>query len=331
MIKRYINKAASLFIAVIIALTPIGISAAKTVCPGGFPFGVKFYTDGVIVSSLEEVAGEAGTVMPAVNAGLKLKDIITEVNGVHVTSALSISQAVTESGGNEIALTVKRGDQTLSLTLIPIKSIGDGRYKAGMWLKDSTAGVGTVTYVIPETGEFAGLGHGICDSDTGKLLPLSRGIVTDVTVNGVKRGLPGAPGELRASFTGNKIGTLIGNSNTGVYGIISPASDTRMLEVGSRESIHEGEATIISTLDNSGASEYTVQLSAIDRGARGSKNFIVTVTDKRLLEKTGGIVQGMSGSPIIQDGKLVGAVTHVLVNDPTRGYGIFIENMLENK
>ncbi|MBQ7822152.1 MAG: SpoIVB peptidase [Clostridia bacterium] len=328
MTNKYMKKAVALMIALILSLTPISANAAARVCPGGFPFGVKFYTDGVIVSSLEEVSADGGAVMPALNAGLKLKDIITEINGVHVTSALSVSDAVAKSGGAPLSLTVRRGGETLCLTLTPVKSVSDGRYKAGLWLKDSTAGVGTVTYTVPETGEFAGLGHGICDADTGEVLPLSRGVVLSVNVNGIKRGLPGSPGELRASFEGDKIGTLVGNSDTGVYGLLSTPPNAETVELGKRECVHEGEARIISTLDNTGPCEYTVTISEIDRAGKGSKNFIVTVTDKRLLEKTGGIVQGMSGSPILQDGKLIGAVTHVLVSDPARGYGIFIENML---
>jgi stage IV sporulation protein B len=200
-----------------------------------------------------------------------------------------------------------------------------------MWLKDSTAGVGTVTYVIPETGEFAGLGHGICDIDTGKPLPLARGIVSGVNISGIKKGSPGSPGELRAGFMGGKVGILTDNRNTGVYGILSEHPDLVPIELGKREEICEGKAHIISTLDNSGAKEYEVELSAINKSSTGSKSFVVTVTDKALLEKTGGIVQGMSGSPIVQNGRLVGAVTQVFVNDPTRGYGIFIENMLSCK
>ena len=345
MTKKYLNRAAAVLLSTILAVMPLGINTAAAdtsdimsvgtntgaaVCPGGIPFGVKFYTDGVIVSSLEEVPTEDGITSPALNAGLKIKDIIIEINGRHVTGAAAVSAAIASCGGKPLVLTVKRGSETLELTLIPAKSTGDGKYKAGMWLKDSTAGVGTITYINPETGEFAGLGHGICDGDTGELLPLMRGVVMDVTVNGIKRGIPGSPGELRGSFGAAKIGTLIGNSNTGVYGVLSNMpKEFETVEIGGRNEIHEGTATIISTLDGNGRCEYTVELSAIERSGTGSKNFIVTVTDKALLEKTGGIVQGMSGSPILQDGKLVGAVTHVFVNDPTKGYGIFAENMLE--
>lgn len=328
MIKKYINRLAAFIAATVLLLTPISAATPEKICPGGFPFGVKMYTDGVIVSALEEVETDSGTVMPGVNAGLKIKDIITEVNGEKTTGALTLSQMIANSAGAPLTLTVEREGETVSLTLTPAKCSSDGKYKAGMWLKDSTAGVGTVTYVIPETGEFAGLGHGICDIDTGKPLPLARGIVSGVNISGIKKGSPGSPGELRAGFMGGKVGILTDNRNTGVYGILSEHPNLKQVELGKREEICEGKAHIISTLDNSGAKEYEVELSAINKSSTGSKSFVVTVTDKALLEKTGGIVQGMSGSPIVQNGKLVGAVTHVFVNDPTRGYGIFIENML---
>ncbi|MBE6605984.1 MAG: SpoIVB peptidase [Ruminococcaceae bacterium] len=332
MTKIYNKRIVSLILAlIIIASSAFGVSAAENtkVCPGGMPFGVKFYTDGVIVSAIEEIVCESGTVSPAESAGINIKDIITHVNNKKVATATAVSDAVAKSGGSPIVITVQRGDQTLSLTLTPAKS-PDGKYKAGLWLRDNTAGVGTVTYINPDTGEFAGLGHGICDCDTGRLLPLLRGSVMNVSINGIKRGLSGAPGELRGSLGADKLGVLTKNSNTGVYGVMtSIPSGIEPIEIGTRDDLHEGEAKIICTLDNEGAKEYDVMLTSIERCGRDSKNFIVCVTDKALLEKTGGIIQGMSGSPIIQDGKLVGAVTHVLVNDPTRGYGIFIENMLE--
>lgn len=308
---------------------PLCTAADDLICLGGMPFGVKLYTDGVIVSMIEEVNTENGTVSPALNAGLKIKDIITDVNGKHVTGTSFVASAVAQSEGAPIRLTVKRGSEKLNLVLLPEISANDGKYKAGMWLKDSTAGVGTVTYIDPSTGEFAGLGHGICDNDTGEILPLLRGVVMDVNINGIKRGIAGAPGELVASFKGDKIGALTKNEPTGVYGIFANIPSTvSCVKIADRHIIHDGEAKVLCSLDNSGVREYSVELSAIDRNGTGSKNFIVTVTDKTLLEKTGGIVQGMSGSPIVQDGMLVGAVTHVLVNDPTKGYGIFIENML---
>lgn len=296
---------------------------------GGIPFGVKFYLDGALITKIEDVECEDGMRSPAKAAGLRVGDVITEVDGEAVQSAATVAQAIADKGDAPIKLTVKRGDSTAKLELTAAKSVSDGRYKAGILLKDSTAGVGTVTYINSETGEFAGLGHGITDGQTGALLPLYRGVVVDVNIVGIKRGQAGSPGEIRASFGADKSGTLVNNTELGVYGVFGTEPENcEIIETATRDEIREGEAKIYCTLDKSGRKEYTVRLSEIDRTSKSNKCFVVEVTDQALLEKTGGIVQGMSGSPILQNGKLVGAVTHVFVNDPTRGYGIFIENML---
>ena len=197
-------------------------------------------------------------------------------------------------------------------------------------MRDSASGIGTVTFVDPESGLFGGLGHGVCDGDTGALVPLSRGSVLSVDLKGAVRGECGKPGELRGSFTGKRLGAVVTNSECGVFGILAKAPETPYapMPVATAREVKEGSATVLCTLDGEGIREYAVEISHIDHSARPTKSFTVRVTDPALLEKTGGIVQGMSGSPIIQNGKLVGAVTHVLINDPTTGYGIFIENML---
>lgn len=198
--------------------------------------------------------------------------------------------------------------------------------------RDSTAGIGTVTYIIPETGAFAGLGHGIYDIDTGKLVPLRRGTVNDVIISGIKKGRAGAPGELQGYFGSEKLGTLMYNYDCGVYGVFSDipdcTKDTEPMPIGLSSDITEGDAEILCTLDDSGIKRYTVKIAQISRDDSSTKNFIIEVTDQELINLTGGIIQGMSGSPVIQNGKLVGAVTHVMIGEPTRGYGIFIENML---
>ena len=214
--------------------------------------------------------------------------------------------------------------------MTPVRS--DERYKAGLWIRDSTAGIGTVTFIDPATGAFAGLGHGICDSDTGELVKPGRGIVVNVAISGVEKGQAGAPGELRGYFSSGKIGSLTGNTECGVFGVFAElpegmSGDAKAIPAATSAETHDGDAEIICTSD-SGTGRYKVRISGIDRSGRPVKNFVVTVTDPDLIAKTGGIVQGMSGSPIIQDGKLIGAVTHVLVNSPEKGYGIFIDNML---
>ncbi len=305
-------------------------AGGQKVYPGGMPFGVRFYTDGVIVSGADEVMTENGAVRPALDAGIKVKDIITHIDGNKITSAGALSKVIADSQGKPVTFTVKRGDEVMHIVLTPVKSKSDGIYKAGLWLRDSTAGVGTVTYIDCETGSFGGLGHGICDSDTGKLLPLLRGSVSAVRIGGIRKGVSGTPGELRGYFVGDKIGAIVKNTDCGVFGVLSNVNaNSESVQIASKNELCEGDAEIICTLDENGAKRYKISISGIDTSATSSKCFTVTVTDPALLEKTGGIVQGMSGSPIIQDGKLVGAVTHVLINDPTKGYGIFIENMLE--
>ncbi len=314
---------------------------------GGMPFGVKFYTEGILVVGFCDVDVAAGgrVVNPARDAGLKPRDVIIKINGETPSDATMLTTAVEASAGKPIALTVRRqaggqdkrkaGDSRtmeMNISVTPAYSVSENRYKTGMWVRDSGAGIGTVTFVIPGSNAFAGLGHGICDGDTGELVSMRRGQVTDVTVSGVDRGEIGAPGAIKGYFAPGKTGTLLGNTDCGVFGILCnrPSSAETLLPVGHRDEVREGDATILCTLDDGHIGEYTVRITSVDVGAAGSKCFGITVTDPALIQKTGGIVQGMSGSPVIQNGKLIGAVTHVLINDPTTGYGIFIDNMLKD-
>ncbi len=301
-----------------------------TLYAGGMPFGVKFYTDGVSVVGFCEVDTATGKVDPAGKAGLKAKDMILKINGEALSGASELTDFIENCGGNPLTLTVRRGKELLELTLTPAWCPAENRYKTGIWVRDSGAGIGTVTFIMPETGAFAGLGHGICDADTGELVAMRRGTVSDVTISSVVKGAAGAPGELKGYFNPRKTGALLGNSPCGVWGVFSeiPDSCTEPMPIGLRGDITEGDAYILCTLDSGKTEQYDIRISNINRDASGSKCFTVTVTDPDLLAVTGGIVQGMSGSPIIQEGKLVGAVTHVLINDPTTGYGIFLENML---
>ncbi|MBQ2735118.1 MAG: SpoIVB peptidase [Clostridia bacterium] len=301
-----------------------------SLCPGGCAFGVKFSTKGVLVVGLSPVKREDGKeISPAETAGVKVKDILLAVNETEIHSVKDLAEMVTASEGKPLTLSVERGGKTGTLTLTPVKT-KEG-YKAGMWLRDSTAGIGTVTYVNPETGEFGGLGHGICDVDTGVLMPLDRGSVMKVEIGGVVKGLSGKPGEIKGYFKHDRCGSIMSNTLCGVFGIFTemPEGISEAVPVGSRHDVKEGEAEIICTLGDDGPKHYKIEISKIDRDGTDNKNFVITVTDKTLKERTGGIVQGMSGSPILQNGKLIGAVTHVLVNDPAKGYGIFIENMLD--
>ncbi|HOA84518.1 MAG TPA: SpoIVB peptidase S55 domain-containing protein, partial [Bacillota bacterium] len=266
-------------------------------------------------------------------AGIRVKDIITAVNGEQLICAAQLTATIEKCGGKPITLTYKRDSREYTVTLTPVYSEADGRYKTGIWVRDSGAGIGTVTFIVPQDYSFAGLGHGVCDSETGNLIPMQRGIVTAVTISGLTRGLPGDPGEIKGYFSSGKCGTLLGNTEYGVYGILNelpPNIPEGPLPAASKYQVKEGAAYIWCTLDTNTVSKYTVEISAVNTSSDTNKCFTVTVTDPALLEKTGGIIQGMSGSPIIQNGRIIGAVTHVLINDPTRGYGIFIENMLDH-
>jgi stage IV sporulation protein B len=199
-----------------------------------------------------------------------------------------------------------------------------------MWLKDTAAGIGTVTYIVPEDNSFAGLGHGICEADSKELLPFNSGEVFVSHITGVKRGKNGEPGELRGYFEKEPAGTLTANTQSGVYGKLDKCEKGKTVQIALKDKVKTGNVKILCTVDDSGVCEYDAKIIKILSYSTKEKNFIVKITDEELIRKTGGIVQGMSGSPILQDGKLIGAVTHVLVNDASRGYGIFIENMLEN-
>lgn len=290
---------------------------------GGNTFGVRLFTEGV------QVVGVSSDPCPAKQAGIQKRDCILSINETPTQTVEDVVRAIEGSNGSALTLTVRRGEQDLTITLTPTKD-SHGKYKAGLWVRDNAAGIGTITFVDPQSGAFGGLGHGICDSDTGALIPLSRGAVMEAEISGVVPGEQGTPGELKGYLCSKKIGTLLKNCEMGVFGILSPIPEglDSTIEVGTRDTIHEGKATLRCTLDDGVVREYAIEIGDISKGNTGTKCFAVHVTDPTLIQKTGGIVQGMSGSPILQDGRLVGAVTHVLVGDPTRGYGIFVENML---
>ncbi|MBR2354740.1 MAG: SpoIVB peptidase [Clostridia bacterium] len=301
------------------------------VYPGGVPFGVKFLTEGIIIVGFAEVTSAGHTVCPAKQAGLCIGDVILKINGTSVDSANRLAQILKESQATPLTVVYKRNGKEATTTVTPVYSDAEDRYTTGLYLRDSGAGIGTVTFVIPKTCAFAGLGHGICDAHTGDLLPIQRGSVVDVTISGVVRGLSGSPGEVKGYFASGKTGTLLGNTHCGVYGVLARLPEklpSEPISLGLRDEITEGRAYIYSMLDSDCPQKYEIEISEIRRDSTDNKSFTVKVTDKALISKTGGIIQGMSGSPIIQNGKLVGAVTHVLINDPTTGYGIFIENML---
>lgn len=311
----------------------LNVVDADEVYPGGMAFGVKFFTEGVLVVGLTDIVSFSGTVCPAREAGIKKGDIVLSIDGEAASGATALRDTVAASGGKGLSFEVKRGDEVFTTTLYPALCEEDNSYKAGLWVRDSTAGIGTVTYINAKDLSFAGLGHGICDSDTGTLMPLGRAVVVDVDITGVRKGAPGAPGELKGSFDKVQKGIIEKNTETGVYGSFDtlPEGLGKPMPVGLKSELKEGKAFIYTTLKGNSPDKYEVEIEKIYKDSGNTKNFLIKVTDERLLDKTGGIVQGMSGSPVIQNGKLLGAVTHVLINDCTRGYGIFIENMLATK
>lgn len=295
------------------------------VYPGGMPFGIKFFTNGVIVVGFDDEKTN-----PAFCAGLRLYDVIKKVNDKDVSGSININEIIESSNGQPVTLTFVRAGKENTITFNPKYSESEKKYICGIWLKDSGAGIGTITFVIPENYVFGGLGHGICDSETGELIPINSGSVTGVTVNGIVKGKSGTPGELKGYFNSSKSGALISNTECGVFGVLGDTSSMKnsdTMPIGLKNDLKEGKATILCTLDDNIRKEYSIEISDINKSATGNKCFTIKITDPNLINTTGGIVQGMSGSPIIQNGKIVGAVTHVLINDPCKGYGIFIENM----
>lgn len=303
-------------------------SGKITVSVGGKPFGIKLYTDGVIIVGCENVVTDKGAVNPAELAGLRNGDVITHINAQRVMRNSEVSSVLSQSSGENIVMTVRRGSETLDINFKTVLCVTDGAYKAGLWIRDSSAGIGTLSFYDAESGLFCGLGHGVCDIDTGELLPLYEGEAVGAKINDIIRGSQGATGELSGTFTDDEIGPVFMNRSDGVYGIMKSIPEvSREYEIANISEITEGPAQIITTLDANGAKSYDIEITKVNKNSTDSKDLVIKVTDASLIAQTGGIVRGMSGSPIIKDGKLIGVVTHVFVNDPTGGYGIFAVSM----
>ena len=309
----------------------VTVTEARTVMVCGTPFGIKMYTDGVLVVGLSDVTTAAGRVNPAAAAGVRVGDVILAINGQTVTTSRQVSRHIKECDGARLTLRLRRDGVEFDTAFTPVSPTDASGYKAGMWVRDSAAGVGTLTFYDPATGAFGGLGHAVYDVDTGTTLPLGTGEIVPARIFGVIKGQSGTPGELKGCFDPGTLGRLYQNGDSGLYGTLTvyPVG-AECLPVAARGQVHKGAAQILCTVDGTRPQYYDVEIEQVRQGGlNATRHMVVRVTDPALLELTGGIVQGMSGSPIIQDGRLVGAVTHVLVEDPTRGYGIFAETMLE--
>lgn len=308
----------------------VTVMQRKYVVPGGNVFGIRLYTKGVMVIRIDGVTTSSGNVSPGKQAGLKEGDMIISVEGVSITRNKELSKMFAESGGKTLKMQIERDGHIKEIDFTPVLS-DDSSYKGGLWIRDSTAGIGTVTWYDRNDGVFAGLGHAVCDVDTGEIMPLSGGDIVEARVTGCYKGTSGSAGELCGVFSSGSVGELYINSSTGVFGVLEKYSATsEVLPIALRQEIVEGPARIICTIDENGPAYYDIEIKKIFKSATNSqRNMTIKVTDKKLIDTTGGIVQGMSGSPIIQNGMLVGAVTHVFIDDCTEGYGIFAENMLD--
>lgn len=296
--------------------------------PSGEPFGLKILTDGVIVTDYGMVEGALGSYSPAKDAGIEEGDIIVAANGIKISTGNQLTEAV-QLDSTKTRLTVIRDNKQINITITPEKSKIDGLYKLGVWTRDSCAGIGTITYYDPQNGTYGGLGHSVCDASTGDVLPLSYGETVPVCINSVVKGVNGYPGELCGSFmSASASGSILANTECGVFGEYGTLPTGRAMPMAYKQEIAIGEAEIYTTVDGMSPKSYEIMIEKVNYNSDSQvKNMVIRITDSELLSKTGGIVQGMSGSPIIQNGKLVGAVTHVFVNDITRGYAVFAENM----
>lgn len=305
--------------------TRVNVVEERTLIPGGQAVGVALKTRGVLVVS-DAAKGRA----------LRAGDVILSADGKNVESTKALSEQVGTAQTDTVRLEVLRGGQTITVDAQAEPDPSDGRRKLGVWVRDSTAGVGTLTYIDPANQAYGALGHAIVDADTGRLLAAREGAILHASIVGVTKGQSGKAGELKGNFlkAGEQIGSLMENCEYGIYGVLDDMPENLLyphgLRAGARSAVHTGAASIIATVDADGPQEYGVEIvRCFAQSEPSQKGMILRVTDERLLEKTGGIVQGMSGSPILQDGRIIGAVTHVYLSDATQGYGMYIEWMLE--
>lgn len=301
-----------------LALCVQTLAAGRMLVPGGYTVGIKLYTRGLLVTQVEPDT-------PAQRVGLKKGDVIVGADGAEVTSAQALSELV--QNGRSMVLRTVRGEKEAEFLVTPEKT-ADG-CRLGVLVRDHIAGIGTVTYLDPETGAYGALGHGVSGLDGTQLLQMQSGYLVRASVAEVRAGQRGTPGELHGIFdVTDAIGTVEKNTACGIFGVLEPYRTGVAIPTADADEVREGAAEILSNVEGEQVQRFSVRIDRVDPDAKGGRNLLLTVTDEALLAKTGGIVQGMSGSPIVQDGKLVGAVTHVLVSDPTRGYGILIDNML---
>jgi len=306
--------------------------------PVGKIMGIRIFTDGIMVLGTGYVNGEDGKIYEPSKGVLKTGDLILEANDKEISDKDMLTSIVQEDG-KEIKLKIKRKDNIVYEKITPIMSNEDDMYKIGIWVRDSTQGIGTITYYNPHTGYYGALGHGILDVDTNELMTIKTGKILKANISNIKRGEKGTPGELMGIIIDTlktNFGSVVKNTEYGIFGELNNKNksliENNELSIALKEEIKIGKAYIYSDILGKGTEKYEVKIERINSlNYDISKGVIIKITDKKLLDKTNGIIQGMSGSPIIQNDKIIGAVTHVFVNDPSKGYGIFIENMLKEE
>ena len=314
----------------------VNVIPKTKVVPMGNLIGAKLYTSGVLVVGMSEIQGDDQQKhKPYEGSGIEEGDMIVEMDSKKIANTDELVETVNSSKGKAIQIKYVRNDETITTSIQPIKS-EDNEYKLGLWVRDAAAGVGTLTFYEPSTGKFAALGHGIVDVDTGDIINIANGELVTSNLVAIKKGEKGTPGEIKGSIdSGVTIGNISKNTNFGVFGLVSNKNNLNLngakeYEVALRSEIQTGEAEIICELENGKKDQYKIEISKIYTSNNyDNKSMMIKITDERLLQKTGGIIQGMSGSPIIQNGKFVGAITNVLVSDPTTGYAIFGDLMVK--
>ena len=316
-----IKKIMAAITATVLCFMLSAAALAESLVPGGGAVGIRMTTDGVVVAGISEVETSSGKRSPAADAGLKKGDVITRLGGSEIATAQDFKAALSALDGSKTTVTFERGGKQKQLNITPAQGT-DGAWKLGLWLRDGISGVGTLTFYDPATGVYGALGHCI-SGDDGEALPLGDGGIYGAEIVGIVQGTVGAPGQLdRKTDAAAFLGDIRINCGCGIFGTADFDGET--METGEFET---GPATIRCTLEGSQTREYGIEIKKVYSSSEGT-TVMLTVTDPELIALTGGIVQGMSGSPIIQNGRLVGAVTHVFVNDPTSGYGVSIEDML---
>ncbi|HIZ11594.1 MAG TPA: SpoIVB peptidase [Candidatus Eubacterium faecavium] len=303
----------------------------NTVLVSGHSFGIKLYTDGVMVVGTKDITVNGKTVNPSEEAGVSVGDIIVSINGEKVYSSDRVSEILNDNNGKAFRIRINRNGEYRDLSLEPIYVDSEGAYKAGMWVRDSTAGIGTITFFNPSNSSVAALGHPITDVDTGEIMPILDGQAVETTVTSVTRSTSSETGSICCDFSNKEIGELSKNTTHGIYGSYTDETDLSKCceyEVALPQEVQKGFCQIITTVDENGPKVYSAEITKINQND-DEKNMVIKITDEELIKITGGIVQGMSGSPIIQNGKLIGAITHVIVNNPLKGYAVFAQTMLE--